>query len=114
MAEFQEVMRQWTRMCNSVPDKKGQNICTDKQSGYICPMHTAGLCNKSILKQTDNDRVDGEKRIMSWAAEHPVVYPTWGKWLSKTYGKPSSILLSAEIPADIAQKLGIEPKEAER
>ena len=84
-------------------------------------MHTAGLCNKSILKQTDNDRVDGEKRIMSWAAEHPEpVYPTWAEWL-ETVGvvdvnqDKGFILMKPEvknpIPADIAQKLGIEPKE---
>ena len=114
---FQEVMRQWTRMCNSVPDKKGQNICFDKQSGYICPMHTSGLCNKSISRQTDNDRVDGEKTIMSWAAAHPEpVYPTWVEWFRQMKmilpeQKCFHTWLSEPIPADIAQKLGIEPNE---
>ena len=120
MAEFQEVMRQWNRMCNSVPDKKGQNICFDKQSGYICPMHTSGLCNKSISRQTDNDRVDGEKTIMLWAAEHPEpVYPTFREWLISigvigqmyTHSVIADKLAMTPIPADIAQKLGIEPKE---
>ena len=50
---FQEVMRQWARMCNAVPGKSECiSICSDKQSGYTCPMHNSGLCNKSIASQT--------------------------------------------------------------
>ena len=122
MSEFQEVMRQWTRICNDVPGKSDSGgICTDKRSGYICPLHRSGLCNKSVSKQTDNDRLEGEKIIMAWAAEHPEpVYPTWGVWLMEYFtGRPEKVdipyltgmIVSSCIPADIAQKLGIEPKE---
>jgi hypothetical protein len=67
-----------------------------------------------------------EKRVMKWAAEHPEpVYPTWGEWLydmhvvsvqarqtplPNLYYTIESAMLKP-IPADIAEKLGIEPKE---
>ena len=67
-----------------------------------------------------------ESVVTKWAAEHPEpVYPTWLEWLqSLGYGiayydesvNPPGWVFSFEvaerpIPADIAQKLGIEPKE---
>jgi hypothetical protein len=62
-----------------------------------------------------------ERTVMSWAAEHPApVYPTWGEWLMSIgvingvhpHGAIDALgNLKQPIPADIAQKLGIEPKE---
>jgi hypothetical protein len=52
-----------------------------------------------------------ETAIMSWAEEHPVVYPTWGTWLGTKYDYDLREILYTNIPADIAEKLGIEPKE---
>lgn len=67
-----------------------------------------------------------EELVMSWAAEHPEpVYPTWYEWLEDVgivykvkseYSQIYDIVLSTPklfepIPADTAQKLGIEPKE---
>ena len=62
-----------------------------------------------------------EKEVMAWAAEHPApVYPTWGEWLMSIgvingvhpHGAIDALgNLKQPIPADIAQKLGIEPKE---
>ena len=66
---------------------------------------------------------------MQWAAEHPEpVYPTWGEWFvergdltenwqelkveNKYGGKCVIGMFYQPIPTDIAQKLGIEPKEA--
>ena len=66
-----------------------------------------------------------EREVMSWAAENPEpVYPTWYEFMRenkiipdvledcgdyyKTIGK---WLVKATIKQDIAQKLGIEPKE---
>jgi hypothetical protein len=125
VAEFQEVMRQWNRICNIID--KTKYICSDSENGYICPMRNNGLCNKSISAQTDSDWKDGEKMIMSWAAEHPEpVYPTWGEFFVKIGGLAKKWknatnpaweanmaigMFRAPIPADIAQKLGIEPKE---
>lgn len=67
------------------------------------------------------DYADVEKNVTAWAAEHPEpVYPTWEEWLitqgvikenpNGGVGYPMPKLLEP-IPADIAQKLGIEPKE---
>jgi hypothetical protein len=129
VAEFQEVMRQWNRMCNIID--KTKYFCSDGVNGYICPMRNNGLCNKSVSCQTDSDWKDGEKMIMSWAAEHPEpVYPSWIDWLmangvipdsnSAKHSMESGVRAATfyvtskaftPIPADIAQKLGIEPKE---
>lgn len=121
MAEFKEVMQQWARMCNSVPGKSEYiSICSDKESGYICPMKDCGLCNKSLSSQTDDDRLIGERTIMEWATEHPApVYPTWRDLFERMGanircdGTVQFQLFAADkpIPADMAQKLGIEPKE---
>jgi hypothetical protein len=69
-----------------------------------------------------------EQTVTEWAAEHPVVYPMWCEWLADkgvvdvarmpvdysggivTEIKPSGKMYE-HIPADIAGKLGIEPKE---
>ena len=57
-----------------------------------------------------------EKIIMSWAAEHPEpVYPAWRDWLRDQYPMlgPYTMtdILESPIPADIAEKLGLQPKE---
>lgn len=65
-----------------------------------------------------------EQEALQWEADHPEpVYPTWGEWLESAHivnPDPDAVcsqhLLKAwyydcYIPADIAQKLGIEPKE---
>jgi hypothetical protein len=67
-----------------------------------------------------------EETVMSWAEEHSLVYPTWLEWLCEIGVIPKVInceelyitayngIHDNHIPADIAQKLGIEPKEEER
>jgi hypothetical protein len=59
-----------------------------------------------------------EKVIAKWAAENPEpVYPTWVEWLAANKViVPIELwdafkVSSQPIPADIAEKLGIEPKE---
>ena len=111
MAEFQEVMKQWRRFC------KSHSNCGE------CEFDGKDICGQTHL--SDVPYSDMELRIMSWAAEHPEpVYPTWSDYISKLVihdicvGKisgPETVLIYAmntPIPADIAQKLGIEPKEA--
>lgn len=108
MAEFQEVMRQFTRM--------------HKAHEYI-PSESAFA---SAVRRPDLF----EKSVMDWAAEHPEPeYPTWAEYL-KTFGFPGGIavprdcdlrgcqpierfvwLAENHVPAEIAQKLGLEPKE---
>lgn len=110
MAEFQEVMKQWRRFC------KSHSNCGD------CEFDGKGICGEAHL--SDVPYSDMELRIMAWAAEHPEpVYPTWrdallerGLLCIKIDNKGGSEIvpnwpqMAKHIPADIAQKLGIEPK----
>ena len=119
MAEFQEVMRQWRRMC------------ADGSIGYACAeckMYSS--IDESICRgiPSEDDAKNIERFVMSWAAEHPEpVYPTWAEWLvdSGVFPQKMSTIpsvafntirdsLSVRIPADIARKLGVEPKEFDR
>lgn len=131
MAEFKEVMRQWRRMCKSFEDvaAKEYRPCMEK-----CPVGANPVCGE-LCDATPEDVEKFEAAIMEWAAEHPEpVYPTWTKWLlnngilEKVKGnihvvstngyqiKNVDAFMETEkgkepIPANIAQKLGIEPKE---
>ena len=104
MAEFQDVMRQKKRMCNSIPCSK-------------CDIYR--LCGEDIFNCygfISNNPKKAEEVIMSWAAEHPEpVYPTWVEWFREMEIVPPEqkcfhSWLLEPIPADIAEKLGIEPK----
>ena len=118
MAEFNDVMREWRRFC------KSHDNCGE------CEFDGAGICGDTHMSDVPFASI--ERRIMAWAAEHPEPqFPTWGEWLeqmgiiSKEYGETfidipygtfDTLTLNAEkiqqpIPADIAQKLGIEQKE---
>ena len=115
MAEFQEVMEQWGRLCKSI-----NGLCRD------CPLSTLQLCSVPVYELCEDELEKSESRIMQWAAEHPEpVYPMWRDVLLKCgllYEKrdnksgsreikPNWPEMAKPIPADIAQKLGIEPKE---
>jgi hypothetical protein len=106
MAEFQKVMKQWRRFCRS-----------HKHCGE-CEFDGTGICGEAHL--TDVRFADIELRIMAWAAEHPEpVYPTFREWLisigvidqMSTHSVIADKLAMIPIPADIAQKLGLAPKE---
>lgn len=126
MAEFQEVMRQWRRMCK---------ICTCSSKwelidSHECPIiseHCSYPCDEYPQDWTEETIEQFEKIVMAWAAERPEpVYPTWCDWFyegflkwcqTKHPGRAKDekawydYLYETRIPADIAQKLGIEPKE---
>ena len=127
MAEFQEVMRQWQRMCKSMQEKN----MSCKEDCLLGLNPTCGELEYASLEEINN----AETVIMKWAAEHPEpVYPTWEEWLQSVgvmessegllsrlqgqllidgipaYAVPTSKVLQP-MDADIAQKLGIEPKE---
>lgn len=123
MAEFVEVMRQAYRMCNA-------RSCSD------CPM-----CNMKILDgcelvlgeyYADEELLKIEQTVIQWMKEHPEPqYPTWKEWQRENFPdapmdiEPCSFADSKHldcqhdcntcmhrpIPADIAKKLGIRPKE---
>ena len=114
MAEFVQTIKDWGRMCLS-----------DKSCGD-CPMMDADgrahiLCSEGGI-QIAVPEIQ-EAVIEKWAAEHPEpVYPTWYQWLANMNVVPielppeqavvvTDIGLLKNIPADIADRLGIEPKE---
>ena len=110
MAEFQEVMRQWGRYCKGYTESHN-----DDCDG--CPFEINGSCN-SYAKDNAQYAEQIEKHIMSWAAEHPeTVYPTWGEYIRSITGldpvevNGMRLALTRTIPADIAEKLGLQPKE---
>ena len=109
MAEFIEVARAKRRMCNAHKKK-----CSECKLQGNCSLLNVFAYNDNEVKKLENE-------VISWAAEHPEpVYPTWGKWLISIgvingvhpHGAIDTLgNLNKPIPADIAQKLGIEPKE---
>ena len=124
MAKFTEVMRQARRMCESFSD----GHCSE------CPIGDADVLECGITVTSGMDCEEVERRVMQWAAEHPEsVYPTWDEWQNSvfpdaeiditpcTFGsrgrlncflnKKCSTCKEQQIPADIAEKLGIKPKE---
>ena len=123
MAEFQEVMKQRKRMCAFTGSTCNGCPFKDKDCGFNAAKDNAA---------------NYERIVMQWAEENPEpVYPTWLEWLhSQTLANfdssseacklsdryresskdvPGIWVLTAfarsPIPADIAQKLGLEPKE---
>ena len=110
--EICDFLKSWKRMCNSMTEMNG---CED------CPImkNTHGArCGDMPCEMQDVESIARE--VEKWAAEHPEpVYPTWWSWLinegviekGSTYTGAFDQLKTKSIPADIAQKLGIEPKE---
>lgn len=114
MAEFQEVIKQFKRLCDSA-----------NQDCSSCGLENMSCSIKDIV---DNSAAF-EKRVSAWAAKHPEpVYPTWAEWLNSigviigeqpfpalnipVYVYQASTKMLEPIPANIAEKLGIIPKES--
>lgn len=125
MAEFQEVMKNYERMCK-------EHLCTS-----TCPMYKIGVCEKIGRCVTEYGIEKVEQIVMKWAEEHPEpVYPTWARWLESmglieirwngpvlasmrigvddTDYIPIVKKLLENIPADMAQKIGIPPVEVHK
>ena len=117
MAEFQEVMAHFKRMCEYYQRKQE------------CPMGCimSGMNRSQCMREAFEKPITTEKTIMQWAAEHPEpVYPTWFEWLeeqkilaaAKSEGTetifdtvlPTPAMFDS-IPADVAEALKIPPKE---
>ena len=125
MAEFQEVMNNMARLCKEYwPD--GEDECLKD-----CPLYNTWCLNMELdcpqIDHRQHEMQEVETKVMRWAAEHPEpVYPTWLEWLKEQGIYTGKVEISndeidvdveltgkiyTQIPADIAQKLGIEPKE---
>nr|DAH94470.1 MAG TPA: hypothetical protein [Caudoviricetes sp.] len=126
MAEFTDVMEQARRMCATFLD----GHCSE------CPIGNANVLECGITVTSEMDCEEVERRVMRWAKEHPEhAYPSWNEWYRQNF--PAAYYNSKRIcprifgggescdsendcdkcrdrpiPANIAEKLGIKPKEA--
>ena len=116
--EICDFLKSWKRMCKAMTEMNG---CEDCQ--IVRNTHSA-RCGDMPCEMNDVESIVRE--VEKWAAEHPEpAYPTWEEWLREmdvvesvqSYLSNQKILtiltnnVKNPIPADIAQKLGIEPKE---
>ena len=111
---FQEVMRQWQRMCAC---KYAYHECYNDS----CILYKSDGCEAIYrVKNMNIDYEYIEQKVMQWAEEHPEpVYETWFEYLQKiiSHGTKESELgfmalaMRESIRPDIAEKLGLEPKE---
>ena len=117
MTDFVQTMKDWRRMCRHYSDesvKDGQCSCVD-----ICPLGRNNTACGIMEDTLDSDIEVVAKEVAKWAAEHPEpVYPTWVKWLNDqgiinttTSRDFVTQKTNQQIPADIAEKLGLKPKE---
>ena len=122
MADFVQMMKDWKRMCNAMGQEDEYTACAKCDlRDFGCPAIYEKECDSADWKHVENV-------VAKWVAEHPEpVYPSWGEWLEKQGivklvnsdryeedGRKVYMLLENidnQIPADIAQKLEIEPKE---
>lgn len=119
MSEFKEVMKQWKRLCD----------CMAKENPFVticdhCPLAKVVDGGCGAIYEVDYDYDKMAEVIMKWAEENPEpVYPAWGDWLEKMglihwedgdddwhSVMVPTFKMCTQIPADIAEKLGIEPK----
>lgn len=117
MAEFQEVMKQWGRLCSEHCAKYN-----DDCDGCLLGGTRADVC-AAYARDCADAGAEIENLVIQWAAEHPEpVYPTWFEWLASINVIPKVVVpdvvdvlmdigILTPIPSDIAQKLGIEAKE---
>ena len=128
MVGFVEVMRTARRMCRS---NSCDNCILHRCSDEMC------IWENIPARITDEVIAEMEAKILQWAAEHPnpsePKHPTWREWQQANFPNKSSTIRTCEyisytdahcsdykdcgdcanqpIPADIAEKLGIKPKE---
>ena len=120
MAEFAEVLKQIRRMHDACAcGEKAQH----RNGKPMCPLYKYQFpCNDIVY--FDYEHEDIELAVMAWAKEHPEpVYETWFEYLLRSGVIPENAPAGGEyqwivesiknkrITTDIAQKLGIEPKE---
>ena len=105
MTEFAVAIKQFKRMCRYYDDYDG-----DRSE---CPLYYKWHgCDISHCRRLAFYDKEFQNVVMSWAEDHPEpVYPTWYEWLTSVYPAAWALIADKPIPADIAQKLGIEPKE---
>lgn len=107
MADFVQMLKDWKRMCNAMTEMDGCEDCPIVKNTH------AARCGDMPGEMQDVESIVRE--VEKWAAEHPEpVYPSYLEvfdWAHKKTWAEIKNILANPIPADIAQKLGIEPKE---
>ena len=124
MAEFQIVMHNMARICKKYwPDHEDE--CSED-----CPLYDTWCFNMDAdfpqMDRKQQDMAKVKEVVIAWAEKHPApVYPTWWEWMenmgvvSKAKSEYSEVFdticvgtrMFDPIPADIAEKLGLKPKE---
>lgn len=106
MAEFQEVVRQYNRLCKEM----------DCMSN--CPIRTEYDAYGSCWAEGMFDPERFEQIVMQWAAAHPEpVYPTWYDYVWSQLAKREPIsdhdlatwMSEHRISVEIAERLELEP-----
>ena len=108
MADFVEVMGIKSRMCKYYDD------CFDG-----CPLDNINFCALSVKSLTTKDFKEAENIMLEWAEEHPLEYPYMIDVLSSSFNMRRDLdgreillwLNTTRISEEIAEKLGIQPKE---
>lgn len=108
MAEFVEIMNIKRRM-----DNYYDGCSCD------CPLYVSNFCSLSEESLTAEDFKEAERIMLEWAEEHPVEYPYMIDVLQDVFNMPNGLspmniwewINTIRIPADIAEKLGLQPKE---
>ena len=120
MTDFVRTMKDWRRMCNKY-------TTNDDDCCVGCPVVDYHKCGcGAIFEMDDVDWERYEKAIDKWAEENPEpIYPSWAIWLceqgiativpsfldKRQYDVSLNDIAYQPIPADIAEKLEIKPKE---
>ena len=128
MAEFQEVVRQIKRMCDS--HGASCHDCPAKAKSGLC-----ALAHDDEFIPEDWEEIKAaeiEMVVMRWAANNPEPrYPTWKEWQDTNFPNNDALMrpcifeseeyfnckqeigceqcMNNPIPADIAEKLGVKP-----
>lgn len=111
MAEFNEVCKQWRRMCDKHTCSRNKEAFTGLPICPIAATHEGYPCDEDPIDWTEKATKQLEEIVMAWAAEHPEpVYPTWYEFLTSRYHKAWEAIGCDSIPADMAQKLEVPPK----
>lgn len=129
MASFVSTMHEWRRMCSAIQSENQKSPSGSWCSN--CPIEQFCVIDTEIKDSTDNVFRIIDERVQAWADKNKEpVYPTWIDWLRDVGVIPTqeeashsmrdgvraaSFYVTAkafsQIPADIAQKLKLEPKE---
>ena len=115
MAKYNYVIKHFKRMCRYYNNRASQNEC---------PLYCKGHgCNISHCRMLAFDDKKFQNVVMTWAETHKEpVYPSWMEYIMDVqhdcvaaYNGGNDTLWkwmwTTPIPADIAEKLGVEPKE---